>query len=99
MQWTLVRLLVQEDSTCPGATKPMHHNCWAYALRACALQQQKPPQWEDLTPQLEKARMQQRRLSAAINKYIKIVFKFPVLNANWYSHYEEQCRDSLKNWK
>ena len=20
-------------------------------------------------------------------------------NANWYSHYGEQCRDSLKNWK
>ena len=20
-------------------------------------------------------------------------------NANWYSHYGEQCRDSFKNWK
>jgi len=20
-------------------------------------------------------------------------------NANWYSHYREQCGDSLKNWK
>ena len=20
-------------------------------------------------------------------------------NANWYSHYEEECVDSLKNWK
>ena len=71
MQWTWVQFLVQEDSTCPGATKPVHHNYWAHALRACAPQQQKPPQREDLTPQLEKAQMQQWRLSAAINKYIK----------------------------
>ena len=32
MQWTRVRALVQEDSTCHRATKPMRHNCWACAL-------------------------------------------------------------------
>ena len=26
MQWTRVQALVQEDPTCRGATKPMHHN-------------------------------------------------------------------------
>ena len=32
MQGTQVRSLVQEDPTCHGATKPMHHNYWACAL-------------------------------------------------------------------
>ena len=32
MQGTRVRALVQEDPTCHGATKPMHHNYWARAL-------------------------------------------------------------------
>ena len=32
MQGTLVRALVQEDPTCRGATKPMCHNYWAWAL-------------------------------------------------------------------
>jgi len=45
--------LVQEDSTCLRATKPMHHNYWACALeamshnhqspRAHAPQEEKPP--------------------------------------------------------
>ena len=32
MQGTWVRALVQEDPTCYGATKPVHHNYWACAL-------------------------------------------------------------------
>ena len=32
MQGTLVRALVQEDPTCPGATKPVRHNYWACTL-------------------------------------------------------------------
>ena len=32
MQGTWVWSLVQEDSTCCGATKPLHHNHWACAL-------------------------------------------------------------------
>ena len=32
MQGTWVRTLVQEDLTCYGATKPMCHNYWAFAL-------------------------------------------------------------------
>ena len=31
MQGTRVQALVQEDPTCRGATKPMHHNYWACA--------------------------------------------------------------------
>ena len=31
-QGTWVRTLVWEDSTCRGATKPVHHNYWACAL-------------------------------------------------------------------
>ena len=54
--------LVRElDSTCWGATKPMHHNYWAHMpqllkpsrFRTHALQQEKPPQWEARAPQLE----------------------------------------------
>ena len=37
MQGTQVRSLVQEDSTCLGATKPVRHNYWA-----CVLQLLKP---------------------------------------------------------
>ena len=33
VQGTQVQALVQEDPTCHGATKPMHHN-----YRACALE-------------------------------------------------------------
>ena len=32
MQGTWVRVLVQEDTTCRGATKPVRHNYWACAL-------------------------------------------------------------------
>ena len=32
MQGTRVRALVQEDPTCRGATKPVHHNYWACTL-------------------------------------------------------------------
>ena len=32
MLGTQVRALVQEDSTCRGAAKPLCHNCWAWAL-------------------------------------------------------------------
>ena len=30
MQGTRVRALFQEDATCRGATKPVHHNYWAW---------------------------------------------------------------------
>ena len=32
MQETWVQALVPEDTTCRGATKPMHHNYWACTL-------------------------------------------------------------------
>ena len=32
MQGTGVRTLVREDPTCGGATKPVHHHYWAWAL-------------------------------------------------------------------
>ena len=51
MQGTWVRALVGEAPTCRGATKPLRHNYWARAPRACAPQQEKPPQWEACAPQ------------------------------------------------
>ena len=32
MQGTQVQALLQEDPTCHGATKPVHHNYWACAI-------------------------------------------------------------------
>ena len=53
MQGTRVRALVREDPTCRGATKPMHHNYWACALKlashnywACMPQLLKPARLE-----------------------------------------------------
>ena len=74
------------------ALEPGSHNYWAHALqllksksaRDCALQQEKPLQWEALAPQLEsnspspqpeKNCMQQWRPNPARNKYINIFKK------------------------
>ena len=66
MQGTRVWALVQEEPTRRGATKPVHHNYWAWTPqllslratttearmpRARAPQQEKPLQWEAYTPQ------------------------------------------------
>ena len=84
MQGTRVRALVWEDPTCWGATKPVHHNygacvhttteAWVPRARApkrdttamrslCTATKSNPR-----SPQLEKARAQQQRPSAAKNK-------------------------------
>ena len=42
MQGTRVQALVWEDLTCHGATRPVSHNYWACASRACAPQQERP---------------------------------------------------------
>ena len=36
MQGTQVQALVREDPTCCGATKPVHHSYWAYALQSAS---------------------------------------------------------------
>ena len=62
MQETRIQSLIQEDPTCPGATKPVRHNYWACALEPTShnhwsrhtLQpalEEKPPQWEARTRQ------------------------------------------------
>ena len=51
MQGTRVQVLVWEDPTCRGATKPVRHYYGAHAPRARAPQQEKPPRWEARTPQ------------------------------------------------
>ena len=61
IQGTQVQSLVQEDSTCHGATKAMCHNYWAHMQqllktigpRASALPQEKPFRWEAHALQLE----------------------------------------------
>ena len=61
MQETWVQYLVWEDSTGPGATKPMSHATEPTYPRASALQQQKPLQGEAHKLQLEKVHPQQQR--------------------------------------
>ena len=50
MQGTRVRVLVWEDPTCRGATRPVSHNYWACASGACASQQERPRQWKAHAP-------------------------------------------------
>ena len=52
MQGTPVPSLVQDDSMCCRATKPVKHNFWS--RQALELQQEKPVQSEARTPQLRK---------------------------------------------
>ena len=59
MQGTWIWSLVQEDPTCHGATKPVHHNYWAWALEpsshnywAHAPQLPKPERSRASVPQL-----------------------------------------------
>ena len=79
MQGTRVWSLVQEDPTCHGATKPMHHNYWTCTLEptshnywACMLQLLKPtpragaPQQEK-PPQWEACAVQWRVAPARRN--------------------------------
>ena len=77
MSGTWVQSLVQEDSTRPGAAKPVHHNCWAYALEPgthsepachnywspCALEPMGAPQKQE--PTQPEARAPQRRAARA----------------------------------
>ena len=67
MRGTQVWSLVQEDSTCCGATKPLHHNYWnlgALKPKLCKQVQREAhePQLESSppSPQLEKARTQSK---------------------------------------
>ena len=59
------------------APKPMCHNHWAHALEpvlcsgACAVQQEKQPQWEACRPQVEKPSSLKQRFSAIQKKSIK----------------------------
>ena len=67
MQETQVEYLVQEDPTCFGAAKPVYRldNYRAHTLRACALQQERPPQREahTLQPRAAPARRSSREPS------------------------------------
>ena len=53
MQGTRVRALVQEDPTCHGTTKPMHHNYWA-----CALEPASHNYWAHVPHLLKPARLE-----------------------------------------
>ena len=78
MQETQVQILIWEDSTCLGTTKP--HNYWSSHALELVLCNEKPLQWEAHTPQLERGRYsphlekapeQQQRASAAKTKKTK----------------------------
>ena len=90
MQGTWVQVLVREDPTCCGATKPIRHNYWTCALEPashnywspcakspCSTTKEATAMRSPCTatkssprsPQLEKARVQQRRPNAAKKNY------------------------------
>ena len=52
----------------PQLLSPSATTTEARVPRACALQQEKPPQWEARAPQLEKAHVQRQRPSATKNE-------------------------------
>ena len=54
MQGTRVRAPIREDPTCCGAAGPVSHGRWACVSRACALQQERPQQWEARVPHTHK---------------------------------------------
>ena len=65
VQGIQVESLVWEDATCHRSPKPVSHNYWSSAPRALTLWQEKPLQWEALTPQLQNSHAQQQRPHAA----------------------------------
>jgi len=68
MQGAGVLSLLQEDSTCCGATKPVHCNYWSPHALESTLWNEKLSQWETQALQLKKAHLQKRRPSEAKNK-------------------------------
>ena len=96
-QETQVQSLVQEDSTCHRATKPVGHNFWVYSLeseshsywarvpRAHAPLQQEShalhPQRSLCSPQLEQVHTPQQRPNANKNKIN--TFKRQLINVCW----------------
>ena len=85
MQGTQVQSLVWEDSTCQGATKPMHHSYWAHALEPMlhskrSHHSEKPAHHNEDPPQpkinriknKKKKRAAQRVKSPLINSYCNL---------------------------
>ena len=80
MQGTWVRALAREDPTCRGTAEPVRHNYWSpRTWSPCSATREATAMRSPLTakksgphsPQLEKARVQQRKPNAAKNKLIK----------------------------
>ena len=67
MQGMQVQPLVWEDSTCPGATEPMHHNYWSPGALEPRLHS-KLLQWEARTMQPRVASLTATREKPSGNK-------------------------------
>ena len=68
MQGIQVQSLIQEDSTCWGAAKPVHHNYWTHALS-----QEKLPQWEARTLQPESSPHLPQLEKGQVNVKVKVI--------------------------
>ena len=119
VQGTQIQSLVCKDSTRCGQTKPLHHNYWARVpatepMRPTAwTPQDKPPQWEAHTPhlesslhfsQLEKVHLQQQRLKAAKNTFLKLhcLKKRERERENEEKNYKtliKEIKDDLNKWR
>jgi len=67
MQGTQVRSLVQEDSTCHGATKPVWHNYWACTLQILKSACLEPVLCSKRSPRNEKPRHCSQKYSPLSN--------------------------------
>ena len=78
MQGTWVLSMVQEDSTYPGQLGLCITTSGPTRLRALAMQQEKPPQWEDSLPRLVVPNHGNESLHVATNIQFIQNWKFPV---------------------
>ena len=95
VQGSRVWSLVQEDSTCCRATKPIYCNCWRLRALEAVLCEEKPPQCETHALQLEKACTQQWRPSTAFFKEMYIKKKKFMWNIHKTGHSLPLCSYGL----
>ena len=95
MQGTRVRALVQEDPTCRGATKPVHHNYWA-----CTLEPASHNYWAHVPQLLKPTRLEpvlHNKRSHGNEKPAHCKEEWPRLTATGESHTQQQRTKAAKS--
>ena len=95
MKGTRVRALVQEDPTCRGATKPVHHNYWA-----CALEPVSHTYWAHVPQLLKPVRLEpvlRNREAAAMGSPCTATKSSPGSPQLEKAHEQQQRPNAAKN--